>query len=260
MSMLNLETEARRGVAATLAVAVVGATAAGGLAACGDSSSKQATAASPQSAAASTTKHSTVPTSLKRAETAAEDVITYLEHGKTPKSPPASQLSRAEATTLRRLAHGQAAAELKRAGVTQGQIREFRQRADRVDQLSRGGSSKLQVSLAANHVSQLMPGFYARYQDPVPPAVLRLDYLDRQIELRSMAGQTGQVRRLVTAEGSTWAKLRPQLVAAGGNDVARQYDAHLQALKQDKSPTAVQKQALSGLDIVDLMETAFLGK
>jgi hypothetical protein len=196
-----------------------------------------------------------------RAETAAEDVITFLlEHGKTAKAPPSPALARAEAKTLKQLARGKAAAVLEGAGVSQPKLRAFRLRADRVDRLMGGGDSKLQVSLASNRVSQLMPGFYARYQDPVPPAVLRLDYLDRLIQLRSMAGQTAAVTRAIKSEESTSTKLRPQLVAAGGAKAARQYSAHLEGLKRDQRPAAVQKQAVNGLDIVDTMEKVFLGK
>jgi hypothetical protein len=264
MSTFDLNPKLKRGIAAGLAVGVVAVGAASIAAGSGGNTAKPAgLPATPKarSAAAHPGTRSTVPASLTRAESAAEDVITYLlEHGKTSPSPPSPALARAEAKTLKQLVHGQVAVELTKAGVSQSKIRALQQRADHVAQLSRGGASKLRVSLAANHVSQLMPSFYARYQDPVPASVLRLDYINREMQLRSIAGQAGRVKRLVKADGSTWAKLRPQLVAAGGTKAARQYDAHLQALKQDKSPTAVQKQALKGLDIVDLMETAFLGK
>jgi hypothetical protein len=254
--MFNLNSNLKRGVAGALAVAVLGGGVGGIAAAAGGQGPPGSPASSPpvsSSGAAKQAKGSTLPAGIQRAETAAEDVIKYLEEGKTAKA-------QAEAATLKGLAHGAAAAELKRVGVPQPKIGAFQQRADLLQQLSTRGAPKLRTSLAANHVSQLMPGFYARYRDPVPPAVLRLDYLDRQIQLRSKVGHAGQVRRLVKSEGTTWAKLRPQLVAAGGMQVASQYDAHLQALKQDKSPAAVQKQALKGLDLVDLMEKAFLGK
>jgi hypothetical protein len=244
--MFTLNHKLQRGVAGGLAVLVLGASA-GGIA---TATTGKGPPASPAPAAPA---GSPVPVNVKRAETAAEDVIRYMEQGKVAKA-------RAEANTLKTLAHTSVAAHLARAGVAQSTIRALQKRADQVAQLSTSGASRLSVSLAANHVSQLMPAFYAGYQDPVPPAVLQLDYLDRQIQLGSMAGQTGQVKRLVNGQSATWAKLRPQLVAAGGTQLARQYDAHLQALKRDRSPTAVQMQALKGLDLVDQIEKAFLGK
>lgn len=157
-----------------------------------------------------TTKQaSTVPASLKRAETAAEDVIGYLEQGKGAKS-------RGEARLLSQLAHGKVATTLGKTGVSKNTIRVLQQRADRTAALSRGGASQLRVSLAANGVSQLMPSVYASYKDPVPAQVLKLDYLDREIQLRSQAGDRGSLRAAVKDLGSTWAKLRPQLVQAGG--------------------------------------------
>lgn len=75
-----------------------------------------------------------------------------------------------------------------------------------------------------------------------------------------MAGQARRVQRLVTAEASTWTGLRRRLVSAGGADAARRYDAHVRALRLDRRPAAVQRQALTGLDLVALMEKAFLAK
>jgi hypothetical protein len=194
MTMFNLDHRLKRGVASALAVAIVGGGAAGAIAAGtgGGSQAKPVTAAQPNSftvrtSAAASVKRPTVRAGLKRAETAAEDVIAYLEQGRPAKS-------RAEAKLLKRLTHGKVAAELAQAGVPKVKIQALQQRAERVERLSSGGAPKLDVSLAANQVSQLMPSLYARYKDPVPPAVLRLDYLDREIQLRSMGGQTGQIQ------------------------------------------------------------------
>lgn len=192
-----------------------------------------------------------MPTPLTRAETAAEDVIGFLENGKPAKS-------KAEARILRDLAHGGTADALRRAGVSDASIKAFQARADRTARLSLTGAPAVQVGLAANSVSRLMPGFYARYHDPVPATVLKLDYLDREIQLRSQAGQPAKVRQAVAELASTWRQLRPRLVAAGGVQVARSYDQHARALKSSVTATAVQKQALHGLDVVDQMETVFL--
>lgn len=68
------------------------------------------------------------------------------------------------------------------------------------------------------------------------------------------------MRAAVKDLGSTWAKVRPPLVKAGGLKVAQSYDRHVQALKNTPSPAAIQKEAVHGLDVVDLMEGVFLGK
>lgn len=194
---------------------------------------------------------STVPKSLMRVETAAEDVIGFLEKGQPAKS-------KREARIMRQIAHGTAADALRKAGVGRKTIATLQQRADRTARLSASGAPALQVSLAANSVSQMMPGLYARYHDPVPPAVLKLDYLNREIQLRAQAGQTAKVKAAVGELSRTWQQLRPQLVKAGGAKLAVTHDQHVSALQRAGASTAVQKQALRGLDIVDQMETVFL--
>jgi len=246
--IFNPTSRTRKVIATLLAGGVLGGTAGGALAA-----SQGNSAQPPPLVAQAAVAKSTVPISLTRAETAAEDVIGFLEKGQPAKS-------QAEARMLRSLAHGKAADSLRKAGVSAAQVRAFQQRADRTARLSLGGASALQVSQAANSVSQLMPGFYARYQDPVPATVLKLDYLDRQVQLDSQAGNRGKLAETVRQLDATWQKVRPQLAAAGGIKVARAYDQHVTALKRGGTPTAVQKQAVHGLDIVDKMEGVFLGK
>lgn len=251
--MFNLHNRTTRGVAALLAASVLGGSAAAVAAGTGSKDPPSPPSKVAQIGAAKANRASTVPASLKRAETAAEDVIGYLEKGKPAKS-------RAEARLLKELVQGKAAGALRNAGVSRTKIKALQSRADRVEALSRGRASDLRVSLAANSVSQLMPGLYARYHDPVPAAVLRLDYLDREIQLRSQSKRPANVRAAVKDLGSTWARVRPPLVKAGGVKVARQYDRHIQALKNTTSPASIQKEAVHGLDIVDLMEGVFLGK
>lgn len=180
-------------------------------------------------------------------------MIGFLEKRKPAKS-------KAEARILRDLAHGRAADAIRRAGAPERQIRAFQQRADRTARLSLTNGSALQVSLAANSVSQLMPGFYARYQDPVPASVLKLDYLDREVQLRSQAGQQAKLRAAVRQLDATWQQLRPRLVKAGGAKVAKAYDQHVHALTRGGPAPTIQQQAVHGLDLVDQMEGVFLGK
>jgi hypothetical protein len=157
----------------------------------------------------------TVPATLKRAETAAEDVIGNLEKGLPAQS-------KAEAQLLQALA--------------------------------------LDVSLAANDLSRMMPSLYAHYTDPVPTAVLKLDYLEREIQLQSQAAQPAREQAALVSLRATWAKVRPWLVQAGGAKVATAYDAHVRALGRAGQPAALQQEAVNGLGIVDQMEGVFLGK
>ncbi|MBI5106557.1 MAG: hypothetical protein HZB46_16500 [Solirubrobacterales bacterium] len=245
--IFNPVTRTRRLVAGLLAAGIVGGGTVGALAA-----AQGAPAKTPHTVTAAATP-STVPKPLTRAETAAEDVIGYLEKGQPAKS-------RAEARVLRGLAHGAAADALRKAGVPATQIAALQQRADRTARLSLRGAPALQVSQAANSVSGLMAGFYARYQDPVPAAVLRLDYLDRQAQLDAKAGDRANLRHTVQELAATWQRLRPQLIAAGGTSVATAYDRHVSALQHGGTAVASEKQAIHGLDLVDKMEAVFLAK
>lgn len=243
-------TRTRRAFAALMAAGLIGGTSAGVAA-----GARGAPAHPPNAAAAAhvATVSSTVPKPLTRAETAAEDVIGFLEKAQPAKS-------RAEARVLRTLAHGSAADALRRSGVPPARIASFQRRADLTARLSAGNAPALSVSQAANDVSQLMAGFYARYQDPVPAAVLKLDYLDRQAQLDARAGDTAALRHTVARIATTWRQVRPALVKAGGAAVARSYDRHVTALQRGGTATAIDKEAVHGLDVVDQMEGVFLEK
>jgi hypothetical protein len=190
---------------------------------------------------------------VKRAETAAEDVIGNLEKG-------LSARSRAEAHLVQALAHGSAAADLRNSGIPALKVRVLQQRADRVAQLSASGAPTLDVSLAANDLSRLMPSLYAHYSDPVPATVLKLNYLEREVQLQSRSAQPVRERAAINSLRSTWAKLRPLLVRAGGAKVAAAYDAHMIALDAPAQPGAFQQEAVKGLDLIDQMEGVFLGR
>jgi hypothetical protein len=98
---------------------------------------------------------------------------------------------------------------------------------------------------------------------PVPAslkAVLALDHLDRDAQLRSRAGEQGAVRSSVRDLAKTWSALRPRVVAAGGRKVAIRYDAHVRAMKRladSSNRKALQREAVHGLDLVDSLEAVF---
>jgi hypothetical protein len=149
--------------------------------------------------------------------------------------------------------------DLRAAGVPGSRIALLIERARLVDGIARRGEA-LRVSLAANQVSALMPEFYARYADPVPPEVLKLDYLDREAELRSRAGDRPAVRRAVDELSSTWSGLRPRVVRLGAAGVAAGYTRHVAAMRRlvrRSSGAALRRQARTGLELVDRLEGAF---
>jgi hypothetical protein len=196
-----------------------------------------------------------VPRSLGQAESSAEDTIDYALAGKRARVV-------TKARELQKVAEGAAGAALRDADVPEDRVSSFQDRARRVDELA-PRSELLRVSLAANQVSALMPEFYARYADRVPPEVLKLDYLDREAKLRSLAGDQAAVQGAASQLSTTWTKLRPQVIKAGGVKVAASYTRHVGAIRRlapGSDESALQREAATGLDLVDLLEDVFRKK
>jgi hypothetical protein len=191
-----------------------------------------------------------LPASLTAAESNAEDIVdAALAHDRNGVT--------AIAAELKANAHEQAAT-LRKGGVTASLVSELRQRANRLAALARS-APYVQILLAANAVSQLMPALYAHFADPVPPAIRALDYLDREAQFRSLAGERGRVAAAVKELGWTWAHVRPKIVAAGGASEAAAYTRHVAAMKRlDPGAGArVQSEARHGLELVDRLEQVF---
>jgi hypothetical protein len=193
-----------------------------------------------------------VPASLGDVESSAEDIVDFARQEERAKVV-------AAARELRRAAEGSAAAALTKGGAAPSRIAELQQRARLVETLA-PRAALLRVALAANQVSGLMPELYARYSDRVPPAVLKLDYLDREAQLRSLAGDRAAVTAAASALSSTWRGLRPAVLDAGGDAVATRYARHVSAmgrLARDSGERALQREAVHGLALVDELEQAF---
>jgi hypothetical protein len=192
-----------------------------------------------------------VPASLGQVESGAEDTIDFANEGAR-----AQVVKKARA--LRQATVG-AAADLREAGVGPARIRALQQRAALLETLT-ARADLVRVSLAANEVSALMPEFYARYKDPVPPEVLRLDYLDREAQLRSLAGDRASISSTVRELASTWTELRPQVLDAKGKRVATRYDRHVRSMRRrarGANDDALQREAVRGLELVDELEQQF---
>jgi hypothetical protein len=191
-----------------------------------------------------------VPASLTAAESNAEDIVdAALAHDRNGVMSIAAELKTS--------AHGQAAM-LRNEGVPAALVSELGHRADRLATLARG-APYLRIMLAANAVSQLMPALYARFADPVPPTIQALDYLDREAQFRSLAGEPGRVAAAVKELGWTWAHVRPKVVAGGGRSEAAAYARHVSAMKRldPGAGAAVQSEARRGLELVDRLERVF---
>jgi hypothetical protein len=193
-----------------------------------------------------------VPASLTALESNAEDLVDVaLAHDRAGVTSKASALAAS--------AGGATAATLQAAGTSKVDVVALKSLVTRVARLSRAGSYT-SVALAANAVSGRVSELYVHFADPVPVAVRRLDYLDREAQLRSLAGQRKAVPPAVARLAATWAPLRHSVVGHGGATVAAAYARHVAAMqRQAKAPgSAFRREAVNGLNIVDELENVFL--
>ena len=162
------------------------------------------------------------------------------------------------AADLKASANGPAATALAASGVPVEKVTELGRRASRVARIAQRGPF-VEIALAANAVSQLMPDLYARFRNPVPASILALDYFDREAQLRSLAHQPRKVAVAVSALQATWPRVRPKVRAAGGRHEAAAFDKHVRAMTELRSDDAkrIQAEALRGLELVDELERVF---
>jgi hypothetical protein len=101
-----------------------------------------------------------------------------------------------------------------------------------------------------------MPSLYRRYETPLSAGILALDYFDREAELRSLAREPQAVAAAVRQLSRTWVRVEPEVVAAGGADEAREFQAHVAAMLRLSASSAdrIQAEADHGLELVDRLE------
>ena len=195
-----------------------------------------------------------VPPALRTVESAAEDTIDHALAGDRAKAVRTAQ-------ALLAAADGPARHALTDAGVAQARIQDLHDRSAEVTRLAPKGEL-LAVALAANHAFELVPGFFAHYQSPVPAGVLTLDHLDFEAKLRARAHDIAQLRGASAQLGRTWEGLRPGVLRAGGARPAAAFDAHVKRLTRLASGSAdaeAAREAQHGLDLVDELEAVYSG-
>jgi hypothetical protein len=194
-----------------------------------------------------------VPESLDATESDAEDIVDLaLAKSLTDLREKAADL-KADAN--------EAADALGEEDAPEAELAQLRARGSHVEELLvKGGGEPLEIALAANSISALMPDFFRLFKTDVPPDVLELDYLDREAQLRSLAHDGDKVSAAVGQLEQTWNGLRPQIVDAGGEQEASQFTKHVAAMKkldQSGDASALQREAVNGLELVDALEKVF---
>ena len=194
---------------------------------------------------------SSPPPVLTTVESSAEDIVDYALAGDRARVV-------AEASKLRTEANGEAERVLIRSGVESSEVALLGKRSNRVATLAHSGSF-VAIALSANAVSQLMPALYQHFRDPVPSTILKLDWLDREAQLRSLAREPSKVSSAVAELGRTWPLVRGKVIAAGGASEAAAYDRHVAAMRRldPRAGKKLQAEASRGLELVDDLEQVF---
>ena len=227
---------------ATLALLAVG-----GMVGCGGGESEEGEGPEASS-------ESTIPSSLRAVESGAEDTIDLILAGDRQQAVEAAK-------GLDEAAHGEAASDLASAGVPAATIDQLRSRAADAAAIAEEGEP-VAVALAANRVLALVPGFFTAYSDPVPPDVLRLDYLDFELKLEALAGNRPKAAAAGRSLEQTWNGLRGQVVDAGGESEAQSFSDHVdsvESLLMGGSDQELADEAQHGLDLVDELERVYSG-
>ena len=194
-----------------------------------------------------------VPSSLSKAESAAEDTIDLILAGKRDEAV-------RSAGDLDRLAHGDLETDL--AGTaSKEELGEFQGRAAEVVRIAPEGEP-VAVALAANRVFELVARFFDRYQTETPGRVMYLDYLDFEAKLRALAQEIEPVRATVGQLSKTWGELAPSLPSGDKAAAARtQFETHVAAMAELAAAgtdfAAIAKEAQHGLDLVDELEAVY---
>jgi len=196
-----------------------------------------------------------VPRSLSRAESAAEDTIDLVLAGKRDKAI-------RSAGDLDSLTQGDLAEDLEGIA-SKEELGQLRARAAELAKLAPSGEP-IAVALAANHAFELIAQLFGKFESDVPASVLRLDYLDFEAKLRALAHEIDGVRSSVNGLSATWGELVKTFPSGDKAAAARtEFEAHVAAMTSLAAAgtdfEGLAKEAQHGLDLVDKLEAVYTG-
>jgi hypothetical protein len=142
-------------------------------------------------------------------------------------------------------------------GLKDASVRALDRSVARLSSLSETNTDSVELARAANAVSDTMDDVFALYHPKVPPEILSLDFLGREIVLDCKATDAVAAARDLKTLEKEWAGLRPKVIKAGGSTIATDLDDVLRAARRALSGSdwaALQKQAEAALELVDSME------
>ena len=118
----------------------------------------------------------------------------------------------------------------------------------------------LELARAANAISGPMDELFALYDDPVPAAVLALDYGGREVSIDALEDGLGDALADIGELESTWAGVKQQVLDTGADGEAASYDTSLATqadLATAGDAAGLLAESNHGLELVDAMEAVF---
>lgn len=88
----------------------------------------------------------------------------------------------------------------------------------------------------------------ARYSDPVPVDIVKLEYLGVEFEMWAAAGNQRKLDQIAAEIQRTWLSVRPEVLANGGTFEAREFDETVKHVEQAVSPGQYERLARTILD------------
>lgn len=126
--------------------------------------------------------------------------------------------------------------------------------------MASAGSDDLRLARGANAVSAYMFKLFSLYGNAVPPDVMSLDYLGREIVLDGMESDFASAMADYEALAAAWKRLRPRVAGKGAEETAKAYDQTLEGILKGiaaKDTAKIISEADTGMDIVDKIEVVF---
>ncbi len=131
---------------------------------------------------------------------------------------------------------------------------------DAVAGLTDAPADRVAAGRAANAISSFMKPLFTLYAPKTPPAIIELDHAGREIALDGVDDDLAAALDDISSLAAEWDGVTADITAAGGQDSADAYDAHIVAMGDAVAAddaAALVEQANVGLELVDAMEALF---
>lgn len=132
---------------------------------------------------------------------------------------------------------------------------------DAFSRVTQHSADKFKIARAANSVSANMENFFTLYNPRIPPVIMTLDYLGREIVVDGLTDDFANAELHLSHLAATWVILKPSAEAAtGGIAVAAKYAASIDAMHSDiqaRNANGLVVNAKLNLELTDAVEMLY---